>query len=282
MASKRSQIKIPQGVDDRYLRRLYASTRAKQERLFKQDSDRFALVHKLRASALKKDAKAARVKVPPLGKHTVAEARSTLAVLRKRRPPLPPIIRGHNPTVFPPYSSTFTSSPAPSGPYMEFVPWAGSPNASTGQVGSTLVTWGVGAGIIRYDVELPYYLWAQGTYRLTVTATVSGIYYLYSPSMFSFAYSWLALNVWADDANFAPDYMPQTSNVLCERFLLFPGRDWNYVSGQFQASVEFVAGDAPTPYIIGAGTTQQVIAMDGCIAGMDADTTINSLDIELL
>jgi hypothetical protein len=58
------------------------------------------------------------------------------------------------------------------------------------------------------------------------------------------------------------------------------GRDWNYINGQFRVTVEVYVRDAPIPYMIGAGTTQRVSAVEGCLAGIDANTTIQSLDVE--
>jgi hypothetical protein len=119
-------------------------------------------------------------------------------------------------------------------------------------------------------------------FTVTATANVSGFYYLMSPG-YQFASVDLALNVWADDADYAPDYMPQASTpIFGEGFFFSAGRDWNYISGQYQATVTFPAYDTPTYYAIGAGTTQKVMAGLGCIAALDAATTIQSITVELI
>jgi hypothetical protein len=47
-------------------------------------------------------------------------------------------------------------------------------------------------------------------------------------------------------------------------------------------TVQFPAGDAPAWYMLAAGTTQEIFAATGCIAAVDAYTTIQSIDVEML
>jgi hypothetical protein len=282
MARKSTRLKIPATANEKLFRRAYASTVAKRRRLFNEGIERSVLVSNLKTEALVKSARAAKLRSAPTDAREIRNARTVLRKLRPLRPILPiipPIPVG---AISAPYHYVFPSEQYKGAPGIFFVPLNGSPNGSTGQVGSNLGTYAAGQASVRYDVGDYFFLQTPGTYRVTATANVSGYYYLMSPG-FQIASVSLALNVWADDADFAPDYMPSAStSIFGEGFFFGAGRDWNYISGQFQASVTFPAGDAPTYYAIGAGTTQTIMAGLGCIAALDAATTIQSITVELI
>ena len=282
MARKSRKLSIPATANERLFRRTYASAVAKRHRLFNKETERSLLVNKLKTQALVKAARAAKVRSTPIDAKEIRNARAVLRKLRPLRPILPwipPIPVG---SISPPYHYVFPSEQYKGAPGIFFVPVNGSPNGATGQVGSNLSAYTPGEAIVRYDVGDYFFLKTRGTYRVTATANVSGYYYLLSPG-YQFASISLALNVWADDVDFAPDYMPSAStSIFGEAFFFGAGRDWGIISGQYQASVTFPAGDAPTYYAIGAGTTQEIVAGVGCVAALDAATTIQSITVELV
>jgi hypothetical protein len=282
MARKSTKLKIPATANEKLFRRAYASTVAKRRRLFNEDVERSLLVNKLKTEALAKLARAAKVRSAPTDAKEISNARGVLRKLRPLRPILPDTPQMPVGVISAPYHYVFPSESYKGAPGIFFKPLNGSPNGATGQVGSDLGSYTTGQASVRYDVGDYFFLQTPGTYRVTATANVSGFYYIMSPG-YQLASVSLALNVWADDYTVAPGYMPSASTSICgEGFFFGAGRDWNYISGQYQASVTFPAGDAPTYYAIGAGTTQTIMAGLGCIAALDAATTIQSISVELI
>jgi hypothetical protein len=282
VSAKKRGFTVPKGADEKLLRRKYESALAKRQKRFKEEYERFALVQKLKAEALREAAKAAGARPASVSKEAIAQARAVLSKLRKRRPAMPPTLKGHNPVLYPPYTMPWPAQYYSGGGNIEFVPWDGAPNASTGQVGSVLAAWGGGDAIASFSVGVLYFLPAAGTYQVTVTAYISGIYYLYAPGPYQPAIGLLGLSVEADDYEYYPAYEPRSTTTVTSQVLIYGGRDWNYISGQYYATVQFPAGDAPAWYMLAAGTTQEIFAATGCIAAVDAYTTIQSIDVEML
>jgi hypothetical protein len=282
MARMPRKLKIPASANEKLFRRAYASTVAKRHRLFNEDIERSLLVNRLKTDSLVKLARAARVRSAPTDAKEISNARMVLRKLRPLRPVLPDIPPIPIGAISAPYHYIFPTEQYKGASGIFFVPLNGSPNGATGQVGSNLGTFEAGQASARYDVGDYFFLQTPGTYRVTATANVSGLYYIMSQA-FQLASVSLALNVWADDYTVAPGYMPSASTSICDHAFFFAaGRDWNYISGQYQASVTFPAYDAPTYYAIGAGTTQTIMAGLGCIATLDAATTIQSITVELI
>lgn len=274
-ATKEGRVIVPEFFDEKQFLRSYQSAVAKRQKRFKEDVARSALVNKLKTEALREAAKAAGAKLSPLTKPIIAGARSVIAQLRQQIPRSNPPRKGADPV---PFGAPLPPLISGIGPNIEFVPWAGSPNPATGQVGSILIAWGAGSATVTYDLGSSVFLAKPGKYRVTVSATVNGIYYLYSPGPYQLAMASLGLTAWAQGP--AAGYDPFNTTTVFGEALFYGGRDWNYINGQYNATLEFIAGDAPTMYLIGAGTTQTVFATAGCIAGIDAYTTIQSINVD--
>jgi hypothetical protein len=281
MGSKSEGIVFPKGSDEKLLRRRFATAIASREKRFKEEWKRQSTAYKLKVEATREIAKHEGVQLPKLDPIEITRARKILRELRANRPPVPPVFKGHNPCLYPPYQYKWPGQYISESGNIEFVPWDNSPNVQNGHVGSILVAWGGGLASAYYYVGVLYYLPAAATYRVTVTASVSGLYYLRSISTSTNPSAWLRLAVFADDYEYAPGYEPGGNTVISSPALTGNAVDWGYLpSHQFPATVEFPAYDAPTYYLIGAGTQQHISAPPNCIAGMDAYTTIQSICVE--
>ena len=274
MARKTPHI-IPMNVNEKAFRRAHAKIAKYRTRQFEEAQARSRLVNKLKKEYLPRSGRRTN---PAVYAKEIAEARSIVRQLRRKRPVLPdqPIVPIG--VISAPFDDVIQAA-AERGA-IEYQPIDSAPNKASGQLGCTLGAWGAGNAGVQSDVLKYYYLPKSGSYGVIVSAQVNGIYYLSAPALQSASLS-LTLEAWADDYLLAPKYVVKgytTIESLATPFFS-DYRDWNFINGQYLATVTFVAGDAPTYYAIGAGLTSEVQASPGCVASVEASVVVQSIAV---
>ena len=278
-------LKAPKGVDPTLFRRSVAKASAKLKRKFAISSAQFALVNQLKYEAAKRQKPRGWSENPQELMHAkAAYMKLTKAPRLTPYPPgTPPPPFGEISTAAPPFNYPFpvgqSAVPFPAG--IQYTPNPKTPNANTGQCGCNLVSYGAEHAGVLFNFGSSILMPQAGTYRITAYATISGFYYVYSPSIYQIAAAELIFGTNADDYDFAPDYDPGNSTALVQADAL-ASRDWNFFSGQYNVSATFPVGDPQAYYVISMGLRTNVYASGSAVAGLSYSAVVSGIEVDII